>query len=184
VAAILYAETGSLLLKAAYQQGLSQGVQIMLTDGVYAPDFPGQVGKTSDGKYILAGAIGTVPGAAGPALQEFTKLWQQKTGKQLTAYLPHTWDATALLILAAQAAKSNTGEGIKNKLREVANPPGTQVSDVCKGLELLRKGQKINYEGASSNVDIDSNGDVVGVYDVWTVQPDGTLKVIDKVTPK
>src|SRR6478672_2537549 len=68
VVAVLYAETGSLLLKSAYQQGLSQGVQIMLTDGVYAPDFPGQVGKSSDGKYILAGAIGTVPGANGRSL--------------------------------------------------------------------------------------------------------------------
>jgi neutral amino acid transport system substrate-binding protein len=184
VAAVLYAETGSLFLKSAYQQGLSQGVQIMLTDGVYAPDFPGQVGKSSDGKYILAGAIGTVPGANGRSLAEFNKLWTQKTGKQLTAYLPHAWDAAALMMLAAEAAKSNTGEGIKSKLREVANGPGTEVSDVCKGLDLVRKGQKINYQGASGNVDIDANGDVVGNYDVWAVEPDGKLKVTGKVSPK
>jgi neutral amino acid transport system substrate-binding protein len=51
-------------------------------------------------------------------------------------------------------------------------------------LELLRKGEKINYQGASSNVDIDANGDVVGIYDVWAVQPDGKLAVTGKVTPK
>jgi neutral amino acid transport system substrate-binding protein len=33
-------------------------------------------------------------------------------------------------------------------------------------------------------VDIDANGDVVGSYDVWTVEPDGKLKVIDKVMPQ
>jgi neutral amino acid transport system substrate-binding protein len=50
-------------------------------------------------------------------------------------------------------------------------------------MEMIRKGEDINYQGASGNVDIDENGDVVGSYDVWTVKDDGTLKVIDKVTP-
>ena len=45
VVAILYAETGSLLLKSAYEQGLTEGVQIMLTDGVKSDEFPKQVGK-------------------------------------------------------------------------------------------------------------------------------------------
>jgi neutral amino acid transport system substrate-binding protein len=184
VAAVLYAESGSLFLKSAYQQGLSKGVQILLTDGVYSPKFPEDVGKSSDGKYILGGALGTVPGANGVALADFTKLWKEKTGKDLTAYLPHAWDAAALLMLAAEAAKSNTGEGIKSKLLEVSKGTGEKVSDVCKGLELIRKGKKINYEGASSNVDIDANGDVVGSYDVWTVKDDGKLAVTGKVSPK
>jgi len=184
VAAVLYAETGSLFLKSAYQQGLSEGVQIMLTDGVYAPTFPAQVGQTSDGKFILGGAIGTVPGANGPALADFNKLWAEKTGKQLTAYLPHAWDAAALMMLSAEAAKANTGEGIKSKLRDVANAPGVEVSDVCKALDLVRKGQDINYQGASGNVDIDANGDVVGNYDVWNVKPDGKLVVTGKVSPQ
>ncbi|MGA7932172.1 MAG: amino acid ABC transporter substrate-binding protein, partial [Kovacikia sp.] len=77
-----------------------------------------------------------------------------------------------------------TGEDIKSKIREVSNPPGTEVTDVCEGLKLLRAGQKINYQGASGNVDIDANGDVVGSYDVWQVEPDGKLKVVGKVSPK
>jgi len=184
VAAVLYAETGSLLLKSAFEQGLSKGVQILLTDGVYSPDFPGQVGKTSDGKFILAGAMGTVPGANGKGLDALTKLWQEKKGKPISAYVPHSWDAAALLVLAAQAAKSNTGDGIKSKIREVSNPPGIEVTDVCEGLKLLREGKDINYQGASGNVDIDANGDVVGSYDVWRVEDDGKLKVVGKVSPK
>jgi neutral amino acid transport system substrate-binding protein len=181
LAAVLYAETGGLVLKSAYEQALSQGVQIMLTDGVYSPDFPAKVGKTKDGKFILAGAIGTVPGADGKALADLTKLWEAKEKRPVTAFVPHAWDAAAILALAAQAAKSNTGEGIKSKLREVTNAPGVEVTDVCKGLELLKKGEDINYQGASSNVDIDENGDVVGVYDVWKVNDDGTLAVTGKV---
>ncbi len=184
VAAVLYAETGSLLLKSAAEQGLSQGVTVMLTDGVYSPDFPGQVGKTSDGKFILSGAIGTVPGANGKALADLTQLWKQKQGKEVSAYVPHSWDAAALLALAAEAAKSNTGEGIKSKIRDVANAPGEEVSDVCKALELVRQGKDINYQGASGNVDIDESGDVVGSYDVWAVKDDGKLAVTGKVSPK
>lgn len=184
IAAVLYAETGSILLKSAFEQGLSKGVQILMTDGVYSPDFPGQVGKTADGRYILAGGLGTVPGADGKALDALTKLWQDRQKRPVSAYVPHAWDAAALLALAAEAAKANTGDGIKSKLRDVANAPGTEVTDVCQGLDLLRKGQDINYQGASGNVDIDANGDVVGSYDVWQVADDGSLKVIGKVSPK
>lgn len=182
VVAVMYEETGSILLKSAYQQGLSQGVQVMLTDGVKSASFPGKVGKAGDGKYIASGAIGTVPGADGKALAALTKLWQSKNNQPPGEYVPQAWDAAALLTLAAQAAKSNTGEGIASKIREVSNAPGTEVSDVCQGLELLRQGKDINYQGASGNVDIDKNGDVVGVYDVWTVKDDGKLAVTGQVS--
>lgn len=184
VVGVFYEETGSIFLKSAYQQGVSQGVTVLLTDGMYSPTFPAKAGKSSDGKLIVAGAIGTTPGADGKGLAEFTKLWKEQQKREVPAYAPQTWDAAALLVLAAEAAKSNTGEGIKSKLREVANAPGTEVSDVCQALELVRKGQDINYQGASGNVDIDQNGDVIGSYDVWAVEPDGTLKVTGKVNPK
>jgi neutral amino acid transport system substrate-binding protein len=184
VIAVLYAETGSLLLKTAYERGLTEGVQILLTDGVKAPTFPEQVGKGADGKYLLAGAVGTVPGSDGKALADFNKLWQEKKGGSPGEYAPQAWDAAALLVLSAQAAQENTGVGISNKIREVSNEPGTEVTDVCEGLKLLREGQDINYQGASGNVDVDANGDVVGVYDVWDVAADGKIQVIDKVSPQ
>ncbi len=183
VAAVLYAETGSVLLKSAFEQGLTDGVTVLLTDGVYSDDFIRQVGKTADGKSIIAGAIGTVPGANGKALEEFTTLWNEKTNKELTAYVPHNWDAAILMMLAAEASDANTGEGIKSKLLEVANAPGTEVTNACEAMKLVRQGEDINFQGASGNVDIDENGDVVGSYDVWQVGEDGSLTVIDKVNP-
>lgn len=183
VIAVLYAETGSLLLKSAYEQGLMDNVQVLLTDGVYSSDFPKQVGQTKDNKFILAGALGTVPGADGKELAKFEQFWKEKTGKEMTAYVPNSWDATALLMLSAEASKQNTGEGIKSKLQEVANAPGEEVSDLCTAMKLVREGKDINYQGASGNVDVDANGDVVGSYDVWTVKEDGSLEVIDKVMP-
>ncbi|MEL6494016.1 MAG: ABC transporter substrate-binding protein [Cyanobacteria bacterium J06623_7] len=183
VAGVLYAETGSLLLKSAYENGLSDGITVLLTDGVYSDDFVNQVGKTADGKSIIAGALGTVPGANGAGLENFTALWNDKVGKELTAYVPHNWDAAVLMMLAAEASDANTGEGIKSKISDIANAPGTEVSDACEAMELVRQGEEINFQGASGNVDIDANGDVVGSYDVWQVAEDGSLSVIDKVDP-
>jgi neutral amino acid transport system substrate-binding protein len=184
VLGVFYEETGSLFLKSAFQQGLMQGTQLLLTDGVKSDTFPERVGKTPDGKFIVTNAIGTVPGSNGKALQAFQKLWEGKKGAPPAPYTPHAWDAAALLVLAAQAAKDNTGVGVASKIREVANGPGPEVTDVCEGLKLLSEGKTINYQGASGNVDIDKNGDVVGVYDVWQVGDDGKLKVIEQVSPK
>jgi neutral amino acid transport system substrate-binding protein len=181
VAAIVYPdETGPLVIKAAYEQGLSKGVQLLFPDAGYSTEFPPKVGKGSDGKFILAGSLGTVPGANGTAFKDFETAWKA-TGKPLAPYLAQSWDAGALMMLAAQAAKTNTGEGINGKMREVSSGDGEKVSDICKALAMVKEGKKINYEGASGNVDIDENGDVIGSYDIWQVQPDGTLKVTGNV---
>lgn len=183
VLGVLYAETGSVLLKAAYEQGLSEGVTVLLTDGVYSPDFTQQVGTTADGKSIIAGALGTVPGADGQALTDFTTLWQEKTGGEVTAFVPHSWDAAIAMMLAAELADVNTGEGIRDNLRAVTNEPGEEVSDPCTAIAMIREGKEINYQGASGNVEFDDNGDLAGSYDVWQVNDDASLDVIDTVSP-
>jgi hypothetical protein len=39
----------------------------------------------------------------------------------------------------------------------------------------------VNYQGASGSVDLNPEGDVMGTYDVWTIVPDGSLKVIGAI---
>jgi neutral amino acid transport system substrate-binding protein len=152
----------------------------MLPDAAYSPKYPQQVGRSANGKFILEGAIGTISAARGRASADFNKKWSA-TGQPQAAYIQNSWDAAALLMLAAQAANTNTGEGIQSKIRDVANGPGEEVSDLCQAMTMLKAGKKINYQGASGNVDIDAQGDVVGAYDIWQVEPDGALKIIDKL---
>lgn len=180
VLGVLYAETGSLLLRSAYEQGLTDGVQILLTDGVQTETFPEDVGKTSDGGFILSDALGTVPGAGGEGLSDFTALWEEQAGSAPGAFVPHTWDAAVLLMLAAEAAGENNGEAIAAQLREVSSG-GTPVTDVCEALEMVRNGEDIDYQGASGAVDIDEYGDVVGPYDIWKVNTEGKIETVDQV---
>ncbi|NJO43375.1 MAG: ABC transporter substrate-binding protein [Cyanobacteria bacterium RU_5_0] len=179
VVADLDPQGGIKILRSAYELGLTNGVQILLTDGVQPDSFSTAVGLTYDGIPILEGAIGIVPGATGPGLEALANLWQEQEEGSLPPFVAQTWDAASLILLAAQAANVNDGNAIQEKLRNVANPPGIAVIDVCEGLKMLKSGQDIDYQGASGNVDIDENGDVIGSYEFWTVDEQGNVERIN-----
>ncbi len=181
---VAYPETGSLILKAAYQQGLlGKETALITSDGMKDPKIASLAGKNTDGKFIAESMLGTAPSAkGGPSLQTFTELYQQTYNREPKVYDPNSWDAAALLVLAAEAAKSSTGEGVKSQLQAVANGPGEEVSDVCQALSLVREGKEINYQGASGTVDINEQGDVTGSYDIWTIDPEGNVKITETVS--
>lgn len=175
---VAYPETGSLILKSAYEQGLLDGTtKVLLTDGMKTENLAELVGQTGDGKFIAAGVLGTAPSAGGPGYEAFKGVYSGKFNRDPGVYDPNSWDAAAVIVLAAEAAKASSGTAIKDQIQEVANPPGQEVSDVCEALELVRQGQDINYQGASGTVDFNEQGDVVGAYDVWTISEDGALEV-------
>ena len=86
------------------------------------------------------------------------------------------------MVLAAEAAKATTGPALKDKIREVASAPGQEVTDICQALELVRQGKDVNYQGASGTLELDAQGDVVGSYDVWTIQDNGNLAVKGQIS--
>lgn len=112
----------------------------------------------------------------------FRDRYQAAYNREPSVYVPNTWDAAAVLVLAAEAAKSTDANAIKNKIRDIANPPGEDVTDVCQALSLIRQGKDINYQGASGSVDFNAFGDVTGNYDVWTIDNSGNVKVTNTLT--
>lgn len=180
---VFYEQSGSLLLRSAHEQGLSEGVTTLLTDGVYTEPFFKDFTITQDGKSVIEGAVGTVPGASGEGLNLFRQKWEEEVGSAIPAFTPHAWDAAILMMLAAEAAGENTGTAIRDNLRDVSNAPGRAVSDPCEAMTLIRNGETINYQGASGDIELDENGDTVGSYDVWTVDAQGEVEIIDQVQP-
>ncbi|MBI1741738.1 hypothetical protein HYR54_01575 [Candidatus Acetothermia bacterium] len=131
---------------------------------------------------LLKDKIGSAPASAltdGSAL--FDKRYKEYRTKkkqpeeQVFVYTGNTYDAIFLLALAMQktiiSKKQITGEAIRDALREVANPPGEQVTvgEWKKAVDLLKQGKDINYEGASGAVDFDDHGDVVSPARVWKI---------------
>jgi neutral amino acid transport system substrate-binding protein len=178
-----YPESGSLILKAAYEKGYLDGTtQILLTDGMKDKNLARLVGKDAQGQYLTTAMLGTAPQSAGPGQTAFTQRYQAKYKRLPGIYNANTWDAAALLVLAAERAKSGQGDKIQPHVRSVANGPGQATTDVCQALDLIRSGKPINFQGASSDLTLDSNGDVTGSYEIWTFQPDGSLKALQTIT--
>lgn len=179
---VSYPETGSLILKSAQELGFLDGkTALITTDGMKETSLADLVGKNAQGEYLVSGMLGTAPSAGGPALAAFQKRYQDAFQREPSVFDPNTWDATALLVLAAEAAKEPTGTGIREQLQAVANAPGEEVTDVCEALALLRDGKTINYQGASGTVDLNPQGDVTGSYDIWSIDEQGKLQVNDTI---
>ncbi|RMF68786.1 MAG: amino acid ABC transporter substrate-binding protein [Cyanobacteria bacterium J069] len=175
---IAYPESGSIILKAAQEQGFLDGTtKVLLTDGMKTDNLAELVGKTGDGKFVAAGFLGTAPSAGGPGLNDFKDRYTEKFNRDPQVYDPNSWDAAALLVLAAEAAKSGSGPVLKDSIRTVSNPPGEQTTDICTALSLVRQGQDVDFQGASGSLDFDEQGDVVGSYDVWTVDDAGQIQI-------
>ena len=81
-------------------------------------------------------------------------------------FLAEAYDAAVVLALAAEMAGSLDGTAIRDALRDVAAPQGEVigpgVASLRRGLERVRQGLPVNYEGGATSLDWDENGDVLG----------------------
>ncbi len=80
-------------------------------------------------------------------------------------FTPESYDAAALILLAMQAAGSTDSSDYKTKVMDVANAPGEKISvgELAKGLEILKNGGEIDYEGATG-VELIGPGEAAGNY--------------------
>ncbi|MGA1284479.1 MAG: ABC transporter substrate-binding protein [Prochlorothrix sp.] len=186
VVLVAYPETGSLVLKAAYSQGYLGQAQLLFTDGLKSNDIAELVGKNTAGEYLIAGAIGTAAQSGGPGLEAFLAAYRERYDRDPQVYDPNTYDAVALLALAAQfSGSAGTGldpEALKTHLATVANAPGPAVTDLCEALDLAAAGTDFDYQGASSSLDLNEWGDVAGNYEVWTVGETGAIESLAVIT--
>ena len=119
-------------------------------------------------------SVDSVSNESSAAFKRFDAAYTKAMGSSAltNVYAPMAYDMLVVLALAMEVAGPNaTPAQISAKLRDVANPPGTPVSSFTEGKALLARGQKINYEGASSKLDFDAFGDVT---------PDFGVSIIEK----
>jgi ABC-type branched-subunit amino acid transport system substrate-binding protein len=173
-----FPDTGSRMLKAAYEKGYIDNIDWLLSLGLIMDDtLADRVGKDEAGSYIIAGLKGTTPDprAAGPSYETFKQNYIAEYGKEPTTYCSNSYDAAAVVALAIEKAGEATGTAIRDSIRDVANPPGEEVSDIGEALRLIREGKEINYQGASGEITFDENGDVLEVYCEFSIADDGSV---------
>jgi ABC-type branched-subunit amino acid transport system substrate-binding protein len=173
-----YPESGVQILRDFYADHDSS-VDILVTDGLYDPDLPGKVGND------LSNVTGTSPMPAGPGKDFFDTEFEAAFGAAPSiSYCGYAYDAAAVLILANAAAGSNDGVAISKQMRKIANPGGDVVTpqNLAEGVAMAASGKDIDYQGASSAVDFDENGDLGAAtyeYFKWGSSGIETISTID-----
>ncbi|MBY0136989.1 ABC transporter substrate-binding protein [Paracoccus yeei] len=168
--AALAAAGGDALVVAGYaDQGGSGIIQGALDTGAFStfvlPD--GMVNTTLADKFgtQLETSFGQNPSAEGEGHDKFAELAKAAGFDGTSAYAGEAYDASALMLLAMQAAKTTDPKVWKDKVMEAANAPGEKIypGELAKALELIAAGTDVDYVGATS-VELVEPGESAGVY--------------------
>ncbi|MEW5721486.1 MAG: ABC transporter substrate-binding protein [Thermodesulfobacteriota bacterium] len=148
-------------LKIVYREMYEMGINFktVLSANALQPSTIELLGEAIEGAY------GESPANAlkSPAYEIFEKMYAaHMADKTVSWFTPNAYDAMNIYALAIEAAKEASGKAISKFIREVANPPGVEVYSYEQGVAELRKGNQINYEGASGPCDFDEFGNIVG----------------------
>lgn len=139
------------ILKAAYQLGLSG--RFIVPGFAVSPELIKNAGPAAEG--LLLVEEGVAEGS--PA---YDRLAKALGGDRYYSFGAQAYDQLVLLALAIEAAKSTDGTALNEAIRKVSGPEGTKVTSFAEGIEALRKGEQINYEGASGPIDFDADGNI------------------------
>jgi len=172
-------------------------------DGVAVVSSPGSteavlgrgLNSDYDGEWVLS--AGLIPGALPNLYTEVygaTVASQRSTGAQklvgrlddiapLAPYTRHAYDALFLQALAVERAGEATPEAVAENLRAVSGGRGhtVTVGEFGRARELLDAGREINYEGASSSVDLNGELEPLSPYVIQQVSR-GTVSELELVT--
>ena len=105
-------------------------------------------------------------------------------GQQPLASATYSYDATIALALAIDKAKSTSGTVYAKDIPLVTSPPGTTVYSYKQGLAALKAGKKINYDGASGNMDYNQFHNVFGPYQLVKSNLAGVEQVVGTISAK
>ncbi len=164
-----------------YYADYSDQTDIMVTDGLKDSSLPGEVGNDMSNVY------GTAPEASGPGVDAFNTLYQEEYGRAPGVFNSHAYDASAVCLLANAKAGANDGAAVRDNMRKVANPnDGLKVTpaNLPEGLRAAANGDSVFYQGASSAVDFDQNGDMKAVtysYFKFNTDVEGNIETLDTV---
>lgn len=179
---IAYPGATDILVKEALDHGLFD--RFFFVDANFGPDVVLAVGAEP-----LEGQMGTIPIAAGGKLTGaatvLAELTQQVGGRPKQSALA-AYDATICLALAAERAGTTDGGALRDALYDVCGSGGTKIDaggdGVARALAAIRRGEDIDFDGATTTVDWDCTGDVtrgyVGVYRFAS----GVPVLVDQVT--
>ena len=159
-----YADQGGVgIIQSAIELGAFD--TFVLGDGMRGQSLLDTIGPDLDG------SIGVSPSAEGPGMDRFLELAEAAGVNGSGSFAGQSYDAAALLALAAQAAGEATPEGIAANIMNVANEPGEEImpGELARALEILAEGGEVNYVGAT-DVELVPPGEAAGTYEEYVIE--------------
>jgi len=149
------------------------------TDVTSGSDFISAIG-TPTAHAVLTSVYGTsVTGAANDAFVSlFNSLYPSQKAAGPLANANYAYDSVISLALADDYAKTTDGKTVAKDMTKVTNPPGTACYTYKSCLALINAGKKINYEGASGDLDYNQYNNTFGPYGAFQVDASGTEQQI------
>lgn len=155
-------------------------MSILVSDALRDENIPDHV------DYEMTNVTGTYPLQEGPGLDFFRELYQETYGVDPTEeiFVQHAYDAAATLVLAQAAAGESDGTAIRDQIRPVTEPGGTEIrpANLVEGVELAATGEEIEYRGASGEIQYDDQGDQTAVaYEYFGFDAYGGIERLDRI---
>jgi len=157
-----YPGNGKTILKQWDNGGY--GGQWVLSEGLNDKGFFESLKSITDGMYLASPS----PDSADKSASAFEEGMGDQAG---TLFAPHAYDGLFLQALAMHKAGEASGEAIAKNIRSVSRD-GTKVyaGQFQKAKDLLDDGEDINYQGASSPVDMNKNLEPLNKFAIMQVE--------------
>ena len=97
-----------------------------------------------------------------PAYKSYAERFRAATGgdPEPGMYDANNYDQYVLFALAMEAAQSTNGADVAARIVDVASAPGKKVYSFAEGKEALANGEDIDFDGASSTLDMNEFGNL------------------------
>jgi branched-chain amino acid transport system substrate-binding protein len=176
--AIGFPTQASIFLREALENDLYD--EFLFVDGTKSEDLIDEFGAALEGFKGTAPIGRTEADAAGASWNE---AYIAEYGSLPTRpFVREAYDAAMAIMLAAEAADSLSGPDLRDAMVDVASPLGLLVipgaEHVAEGLEAIRNGDDVDYDGAATTLDWNANGDVTtGVMGIWQYTADSIAEL-------
>ena len=171
---ISYPVDGATVARAWISAGGPQ--KFLLNDGMNSDDFIKAVGAQ-----YLNEAYGTSSGTSETASTKyFYGNYEAFSGgiKPDAPAADRSYDAGAIVALAAAKAGKGDAAAIKAAIPQVTDPAGEPIhagkEEFAKALALIKDGKSIKYEGVIGPIAFDQYGDITGPFRLWKIK-DGVV---------
>ncbi|USZ68142.1 ABC transporter substrate-binding protein [Halorussus salilacus] len=168
------------------------GGEWVLSEGLNSAEFLQELSDITAGMYVAS---------PDPEQTDGADAFEEKIGDANTLFAPHAYDALFLMALAIEQGGEASATAIAENIRSVSRPEAgamatetetataeetpsgsvVTVGEFDRAKELIADGEDINYQGASSPVNLNENLEPLNQFAILQVQDDGSTESLETI---